>query len=810
MSEKKNHAKHSSQKNAHKEATPGKGDGLPKMNCIEYFTKKQVDEGLKSGKFIEGVFRINQKNFNKAYLTPPNSNEDILIEGMNNRNRALHGDIVVVEILESNNALKKEVQEVVRKLADEFGNLHVSEKNQRESNQVCGRVVYIREKKHSRCFAGLLKQFKNGAYGVALLSPMDSRLPRVMIPIAECPENFQKRPQDFQSVLFAGKIENWKRTCGLASGKLVKSIGNSGDIEPETEGFLIENSVDYSEFPEESIQCLPTDLPWKIPALEYERRRDLRKECIFTIDPATARDLDDALSCRVTEDGNFEVGVHIADVSYFIEEDNALDKMAASRATSVYLVQKVIPMLPRLLCEQLCSLNPAEDRLTYSVMWTITPEGKILNEWFGRSVIRSCCKLTYEHAQEMIETEQAAEEMFIDAAQFPSVDGAHDLSDIHAIVRNLFKLSAILREKRFDSGALLLNQPKLSFTLDGETGLPNGCKTYVSRDSNRLVEEFMLLANMAVAHRLMRSEHQDLSLLRRHPSPNAKMLDELSDLCKRSKVALNISNSKSLHNSLQALKTDDDEHKAAIYSAVVSLCSKPMQLAKYFCAGAIEDASEYHHFALNVPLYTHFTSPIRRYADIMVHRLLSSALDENISVKKGVVELQQQAEVCNDKKAAAKRVQELSGELFLNVYVRQVGELYETAVVIGMLDSAVDVLLLRVGLVKRVYCNSLPLVAWKLVRDPKDAMQLTWRSKNGCTEDVEEKAAAQGRQGKSPSAAKAKNGGKKPDVSQENTDVGPMQVISIFDRVETVVRSESINGGAYKINVYFCRPDDDS
>lgn len=181
--------------------------------------------------------------------------------------------------------------------------------------------------------------------------------------------------------------------------ELVKCIGHEGEMEVETEAILIENGIDYSEFDEKVNECLPAT-PWSIPPEEFTYRRDLRKTCVFTIDPATARDLDDALHIIELDGGDrYEIGVHIADVSYFVQEDTLVDKYASERTTSVYLVQKVIPMLPRLLCEHLCSLNPATDRLTFSVIWTVNSNGDVLDEWFGRTVINSVVKLSYEHAQ---------------------------------------------------------------------------------------------------------------------------------------------------------------------------------------------------------------------------------------------------------------------------------------------------------------------------------------------------------------------------------------------------------------------------
>lgn len=211
-----------------------------------------------------------------------------------------------------------------------------------------------------------------------------------------------------------------------------RCIGKDGDVEVETEAFLIENGIDFSEFKDEVVKSLP-QVPWKIPASEFDYRRDLRKLCIFTIDPSTARDLDDALHCIKIDEDTYEIGVHIADVSYFVPEDSPIDKCAVDRATSVYLVQKVIPMLPRLLCEELCSLNPLLDRLTFSVIWRIKSNGDIIDEWFGRTVINSAVKLSYEHAQMFIEN---PDEQF-EQKEFPEIRPEFDLNDIKTATLNL-------------------------------------------------------------------------------------------------------------------------------------------------------------------------------------------------------------------------------------------------------------------------------------------------------------------------------------------------------------------------------------
>ncbi|XP_074860184.1 DIS3-like exonuclease 2 [Carettochelys insculpta] len=591
--------------------------------------------------------------------------------------------------------------------------------------QRTAKVVCILEKKHSRAATGFIKLLadKNSELfkKCAMFSPVDHRVPRAYVSLADCPPDFLSRPEDYSSTLFICRIVDWREDSNFAVGQMAKSLGQAGEIEPETEGILMEYGVDFSDFSQDVLECLPQSLPWVIPPSEMANRRDLRKDCIFTIDPSTARDLDDALSCKELPDGNFEVGVHIADVSYFVEEGTALDQVASGRATSVYLVQKVIPMLPRLLCEELCSLNPMKDRLTFSVMWKMTPKGKILDEWFGRTVICSCMKLSYDHAQSMIEKPRKV----FGSDELPSVSPQHSLDEIHQAVLNLHRIAVHLRKQRFADGALRLDQLKLSFTLDKESGMPQGCYIYQYRDSNKLVEEFMLLANMAVAHQVYRSFPQQ-ALLRRHPPPQKKMLNDLMEFCDQMGLDVDFSSAGALHKSLNEM-FGADSYAEARKEVLTNMFSRPMQMALYFCAGVLQDESLFRHYALNVPLYTHFTSPIRRFADIVVHRLLSASLGSGCPVRMSKEAIQKQADHCNDRKMASKRVQELSAELFFAIFVRECGPLESEAMVMGVLNEAFDVLVLRFGVQKRIYCNALPLAGFHFQKvGKKPELTLLW------------------------------------------------------------------------------------
>ncbi|XP_066958453.1 DIS3-like exonuclease 2 isoform X9 [Macrobrachium rosenbergii] len=586
--------------------------------------------------------------------------------------------------------------------------------------QKTAHVVYVVTRKHPRTAAGTLKLFADKNPHLALFSPSDYRIPRLKIPMAQCPPDFMARHQDYLSRIFLAKIVEWNEPK-FAFGALVRDIGQVGDIEAETEALLMENDVDYSEFPEAVTKDLPS-IPWSIPPKEIKNRTDLRNECIFTIDPSTARDLDDAMSCQPLPSGNFRVGVHIADVSYFIPEESPLDIMASERATSIYLTQKVIPMLPRVLCEHLCSLNPGEDRLAFSVIWELDPKGQVIGEWFGRTVIRSCVKLSYDHAQNMIE--DPVKEWSKD--ELPEITGGYTPLDISKVVNNLHAIAKHLRKKRFDEGALRLDQVKIAFNLDHESGMPNGFFEYIIKDSNRLIEEFMLLANIAVAHKIHNS-YPGIAILRRHPPPLEKPMETLQSVLERMDICLDIKSAGALQRSLQ-LYIGDDKYSLNRIQVIVSLCSKPMQNAKYFCAGMLKDEA-FSHYALNVPLYTHFTSPIRRYADVMVHRILAAVVDPSRyqPTVRGQLQLQRITERCNDRKQTGKIVQEVSGELYLSLFIKQVKEMVEEAMVTMVLDHAFDVLVLKMGVIKRVYLDKLPLT-FRLTKHEGKSLHLTWNA----------------------------------------------------------------------------------
>ena len=698
----------------------------------EYWSKDLVEKGMKNSELIAGALRINSKMFTHSFISDVDG-KDILINGLKDRNRALDGDIVAVK-------LNDESEWIASSATDSNTNIHNNVNNVKSSNGMekftfkharkTGKVVAILEKRNCRVTTGHIKtDIKGLGSDKVLFSPVSSTFPRLILHKSDIKNELAQ--ENLDKVLFLAKIKNWNVYNNMPLGELGEIIGKRGEIETETRRILIEHDVDFSDFSLSVLNSFPHCL--EISDAEKSRRRDLTNECIFTIDPSTAKDLDDALHCKEVSPGVYEIGVHIADVSHFVKPGTEVDKIASQRCTSVYLVQKVIPMLPPLLCEELCSLNAGSDKLAFSVIWTINEKGKIISEWIGRSVIRSCAKLSYDHAQSFINDPAQDFASFNSSKahdEYPDIYCGFTLTDIQKRVLILHKIAQNLRKQRFKAGALQLDQVKLSYTLS-DSGMPTGCYAFERKASNELIEEFMLLANMAVAHKIYNSM-PSLAFLRCHPQPKEDMMEDLISHCRTIGLEIDASTSHSLSRTIEEC-CGNDELTTYRKHALFMFAIKPQQLALYFCAGTESDKENYRHYALNVPLYTHFTSPIRRYADVIVHRQLATSLkiadESHLDVPE---ELQEQAQTCNQRKYNAKISQELSVDLFLNLLVNSYGPFDSNGMIMYVHDRSVDVLSMEYGVVKRVYVDAVPNLMYKLEEEKTasqhcvNVMKLKW------------------------------------------------------------------------------------
>ncbi|KAF9410301.1 hypothetical protein BGZ94_001686 [Podila epigama] len=669
-------------------------------------------------KYVQGVLRINKRNRSDAYVTVDSLPEgDVYICGSKDRNRALEGDVVGIELFDFEDMPAQKLEGGKEKKKNKKAE-DVEEAGEADVEDIkpkyCGRVVSIVERSLVQMFSGTLTlqrpsgstkknerrrqddDDQKGQPRIVWFKPTDKRVPLIAIPIDQAPADFVENHASYAHKLFVATIKRWPLSSLHPFGHLERELGDIGNIEIETEALLADNNVTTSAFGDKVEKCLP-ELPWVIPEKELANRRDLRQSCTFTIDPATAKDLDDAVSSRRLEDGNYEIGVHIADVSHFINVGSALDREAKSRATTVYLVQKAIPMLPNILCEDLCSLTANVDRLTFSVFWKMTEDGEVLDTWFAKSVIRSCAQLSYDDAQRVITS----------GSLDPKVEVfGHPRELVEDNIKIFFKLSQILRQRRFENGALSINSIKLAFETD-EINNPLDVSVYELKESNRLIEEFMLLANMSVAKQIC-DFFPEQALLRRHEEPLEKRMAEFIKHMNKIGIELDASSSGALQASMDAIQDPD------VRKVVRLLVIKPMHRAKYICSGMLPP-NKYHHYALNAPLYTHFTSPIRRYADIIVHRLLEASLTGDTKFYLNKESCQKSANQCNIKKDAAKLAQEQSSHIYLSMLLKNMteskGMVIRDAIVVQVLDAAFDVLVPEFGLEKRtlkLYWSSHP------------------------------------------------------------------------------------------------------
>jgi len=488
---------------------------------------------------------------------------------------------------------------------------------------------------------------------------------------------------------------------------------------------LVENGLDHGEFSpavlrdvEGSVQSGRFfdngDMGWKPTQEMCKGRRNYRNHRVFTIDPTTAKDLDDALHITPLPDGRVEIGVHIADVSHFLQPKTAVDAEALKRATTVYLVNDVIPMLPRPLCEIACSLNEDVERLAFSCVWRMNMDGTLSKKgkgksakddiWYGRTVIKSCARLDYATAQNIIDGKVANGSSAVDETFWPKSrqpTGGHTIDQVAEDVRLMHKVAMARRKLRFDNGALALNGIKLAFQLEEDGETPKLCAPYPIRDSNRLIEEFMLLANYLVAQRLITHAH-GRALLRNHAPPIEMGMQQVVDVSKESfNFDIDTTNSLTLQASLSRLSRECDDE--LVVQCVTESLMTPMRPAEYMVAGELSE-EDWQHFALNIPYYTHFTSPIRRYPDVIVHRLLQATLDDEINdFPQKQAEIHTSAGHCNDMRMAAKKAQERSHRVFLSLYLKENPIESTLGVCLGVGEKTFTVFVPSLGMSTRVF-----------------------------------------------------------------------------------------------------------
>ena len=410
------------------------------------------------------------------------------------------------------------------------------------------------------------------------------------------------------------KIEDWPKKADSPFGSVVKVLGKPGEHDTEIHAILAEYGLPY-DFPVE-VEVFAQKLDTSIQPSEIAKRRDMRDTLTFTIDPKDAKDFDDALSFKKLENGNYEIGIHIADVSHYLQEGTVLDDEAYNRGTSVYLVDRVVPMLPEVLSNFACSLRPNEEKYTFSAIFEIDKKATVINQWFGRTVINSDQRFAYEEAQVIIETKSN----YI-PAEISLTGNEYTVSDeITEATLKLDELAKILRRNRMNNGAISFDKVEVKFNLDAN-GEPEGVYFKVSKDANHLIEEFMLLANRKVAEFI--GKQKKTFVYRIHDEPNEDKLFAMQALISKFGYKIDLREKKNISKSINQLMEDVNGKKEQ--NLIDTLAIRSMSKAVY-------STENIGHYGLAFDYYSHFTSPIRRYPDVMVHRLLQYYLDGGKSV----------------------------------------------------------------------------------------------------------------------------------------------------------------------------------
>jgi len=488
--------------------------------------------------------------------------------------------------------------------------------NRRNSKKEEGDVVEI-IKRFKTEFVGVLQLNRNFGFVV----PDDSKMYADIF----IPQNKLKGAEDGVKVLV--EMTDWPDKSKNPFGKIKEILGMPGDHDTEIHSILLEYGLPY-KFPE-NVEDEAGKIPLEITESEIAKRRDMRKDLTFTIDPKDAKDFDDALSFKVLENGNYEIGIHIADVSHYVQEKTILEDEAYNRATSVYLVDRVVPMLPEVLSNGVCSLRPNEEKLTFSAVFEMNEKAQIINEWFGRTITYSDKRFAYEEAQEIIETKGniISSEISITGKKY-TVE-----PEIVTATLKLNELGKKLRKKRLQQGAITFDRVEVKFNLD-ENAEPLGVYFKESKDANKLIEEFMLLANRKVAEFIGKSKGvvtKNTFIYRVHDEPNLDKLEGLQTIVSKFgyKNKIDTSTKKTTSTSLNKLLSD--VHGKGEANMIETLAIRSMSKAEY-------TTQNIGHYGLAFDYYSHFTSPIRRYPDVMTHRLLQHYLDGGKSPKAKIYE----------------------------------------------------------------------------------------------------------------------------------------------------------------------------
>lgn len=528
---------------------------------------------IKENDTFEGII-----DFTTSGNASVNIGETSLFVYKKNTSNAFHGDKVKVEVIQRNNKFEAKVIEIIDRCRTKFvGKIH---KNKR--------------------FTFVIPDSNKIPVDFYIKGGLDAN--------------------DEQKVLV--ELLSWEPGTKSPKAEIVEVIGSSGENNAEMNSIMHEYGLP-NNFPL-IVEAEAELINLEISQSEIDKRRDMRSIATFTIDPVDAKDFDDALSVEIIDEDLIEVGIHIADVSHYIKEGGIIDEEAIKRATSVYLVDRCIPMLPERLSNGVCSLRPNEDKLCFSVVVKLNKKGDILDKWFGKTVIHSDRRFTYEEAQNVIETLQG---------------------DYKDEILALDKLAKIMRGKRIQDGSIEMGSIEVRFKLDKETKKPVDVYFKTQKDSNKLIEEFMLLANKLVAKELSEAKYHNV--YRVHDQPNLEKLESLASICKNFGYSLDTnSDVKNLKSSINKLvKEIKDKPEENMIETLITRC---MSKATY-------TTKNIGHYGLGFTHYSHFTSPIRRYPDLITHRILNNFL--NKKANENLKKIEDMSKWCSDREILAAKAQ---------------------------------------------------------------------------------------------------------------------------------------------------------
>lgn len=728
-----------------------------------YLPQATLPALLGDGRLVAGILRVNKKNRSDAYVSTDLLDDDIFICGSKDRNRALEGDFVAVELLDVDEvwSAKKDKEDKKKrkdtstmagpglkrqgsirdrpdaKKKDDVevegqGLLLVDEEevNDEQKPMYAGHIVAVVERTAGQMFSGTLGLLRPSSAAtkekqdaeriqrdgptaitqgrqverpkIVWFKPTDKRVPLIAIPTDQAPKDFVENHEDYRNRLFVACIKRWPITSLHPFGTLVEELGTMGDTNVETDALLRDNSFmaeDFSATILDAVAQITEDID-----ITNEDRKDFRGERVFSIVTEQHNRLTDAFHIRKTSDG-YEVGVHISDANFFIPSGYVLDREARKRGCAVHLVQRTVQLLPTALTEGLAAFTVHVDRRAISIVFKISEDFQLEDSWLGKSIIRNTA--LYSHS---------------DISAIVSENSDHQDSALIEEFKALRSVARSLHELRYPSGSQAIPALDLFHQLDqvNTQPSPESTKLYEAKPAKFIVDELLIRANVTVAELLL-EKHAGSALLRKQQKPNWKKMDQFAVRAQRLGVQLVNRNIPEILSSIAVV--EDLAVRKALEIYLLKACNTP----KYATAtyGKLDSLV---HYGLNVPIYTHFTRPYERYSDILVHRQVAAAL-ENRALNEEDEALAKSIDLCNTKVDAARSAQDQSVHLMLCSMIQDLSNkqdlVVREAVVINVMESSFDVLIPQFAVEKRVHLDQLPL--HKAEFDPKSRkLELFW------------------------------------------------------------------------------------